>query len=304
MGIEYAVRRINKNDRAMHNHVLSREKQKPTGSPFVIGLKREEMVDLTIRNPYGRFRDGRPKVPESLLDELRKMTCEDLWDGLYAAGYHHQFDGDWITLCPEKKLIGRAVTAQFMPLRPDVDDRIQSRAARFGLQCAPNQQIIDSLEPYDVPVIDLFGKREGGSFVGDILATAIEVSTNTGLVVNGAVRDAGGIRTSKMPCYVRSVYPTPLHDVMLTGINIPIRIGMCTVMPGDIVLGDGEGVLFIPPETAHALVQRASKTARQHIWVKQKLLSKKYKTSELYPEPQTPEVKADCARFVKQAGSE
>ncbi len=258
------------------------------------------MIDLTIRNPFGRFQDGRPKVPDNILHELRDMTCEDLWVGLYLAGYRNQFDGDWITLCPERKLVGRAVTAQFMPLRPDIDERIKRRAALSGMQCAQNQQIIDSLEAHDVPVIDLFGKREGGTFVGDVLATAIHTSTNTGMVVNGAVRDVDAIRASKIPCYVRSTHPTPLHDVMLTGINIPIRIGMGTVVPGDIVFGDGEGVLFIPPEMAFGLVQRARSTARQHIWIKRKLASKKYKSSELYPEPRSPGLKADCARFLKK----
>src|SRR5262249_52182524 len=155
----------------------------------------------------------------------------------------------------------------------------------------PNQQVIDLLETGDVVVVDLFGKRAGGTFVGDILATAIYAATQTGMVVDGAVRDLEGISRIDMGGYVRGVHPTPIHQVMLTGINVPIRIGETTVMPGDVVFGDREGVYFIPPELVERVVACAHDAQAQDEWTKEKLLTGAYRSSELYPEPRRPELK-------------
>jgi regulator of RNase E activity RraA len=196
-------------------------------------------------------------------------------------------------LNPGRKLVGRALTAQFMPLRPDVNEIIQRDDNTGGPRLNANQQVIDLLREGDVLVVDLFGRREGGTFAGDILATAIAVATKTGMVINGAVRDLEGIRSLEMASYVRSVHPTPLHQVMLTGVNVPIRVGNTTVMPGDVVFGDREGVYFIPPHLAEKVVEGAQEMQAQDEWTKAKLMTGRYKSSDLYPTPQTDELKKD-----------
>lgn len=261
-------------------------------------LKR--MIEYSAGNPYERFPDGRPKVPDEIMRQLRTATAEDVWKVLHEAGYYNQYDGDWLLLNPERKLVGRAVTVQFMPARPDVNELLKRNAGCPGEGRGANQRVIDLLQEGDVIVVDLFGKRQGGTFVGDILATAIYAATKTGMVIDGAVRDIEGIRQCEMASYVRSFHPTPLHQVMLAGINLPIRIGMTTVMPGDIVFGDREGVYFIPPSLAAAVVAEAAEAQARDEWTKEKLMTGKYKSSDLYPEPRSAELKEEYERY-KQA---
>jgi 4-hydroxy-4-methyl-2-oxoglutarate aldolase len=263
----------------------------------------EQMLKYTAKNPYGRFPDGRPIVPDDVLQGLKPLCAEDVWKALYEAGHYNQFDGDWMILNPGRKLVGRALTAQFMPLRPDLNEVIQRHDKTGGPRLNANQQIIDLLREGDVVVVDLFGKREGGTFAGDILATAIAVATKAGMVIDGAVRDIEGIRSLEMASYVRSVHPTPLHQVMLTGVNVPIRIGNATVMPGDVVFGDREGVYFIPPHLAEKVVEGAQEMQAQDEWTKGKLMTGKYKSSDLYPTPQSAELKKDYEDFKRKKKS-
>jgi 4-hydroxy-4-methyl-2-oxoglutarate aldolase len=262
-------------------------------------LTAEQMIKYSARNPFGRFPDGRPKVPDEILQKLGSLSAEDVWKVLYEAGYHNQYDGDWMILNPRRKLVGRAVTAQFMPLRPDLNEALERDADANGLRQNANQQVIDLLQKGDVVVVDLFAKRAGGTFVGDILATAIYAATKTGIVVDGAVRDLEGICQIDMAAYVRAVHPTPLHQVMLTGINVPIRIGATTVMPGDVVFGDREGVYFIPPELAGKVVESAQEAQAQDEWTKEKLLTGRYKSSDVYPVPQSVELSEEYQDYKR-----
>src|SRR5437870_8694280 len=145
-------------------------------------------------------------------------------------------------------MVGRAFTVQFMPLRGDVDDVAQAKAKEHGLKRLMNQTAIDMLQPGDVLIGDLFGKKVNGTIVGDNLFYYVMKATHSGgLVVDGSIRDLNGISEIAMPAYFKAVDPTPIGNVMLTGINIPVRIGGVTVMPGDLVVGDREGVYFVPP---------------------------------------------------------
>ena len=238
------------------------------------------------------FPDGRPKVPDQILEKVKDLSAEEAWGVLSAAKYQNQFAGGFRLLHPGKKLVGRVVTAQFMPLRPDVADVADADAKAKGMTKSNNQRVIDLLQPGDVVVVDLFGKIEGGTFVGDNLATAIFSATNTGFIVDGAIRDLEGIHPLDMAAYFRGVHPTPIANVMLTGINIPIRIGEATVMPGDVVLGDREGVYFIPPHLVEEILNKADITHIHDEWTKNKFLTGKYKSSDLYSTPSRSKVEA------------
>jgi Demethylmenaquinone methyltransferase len=168
-------------------------------------LSRDQLVKYTAENPFDRFPDGRPKVPDSLLEKVKGLSIEEIWTVLPGKGYSHQFSGDMKIMHPELKLVGRAVTLQFMPMRPDLQK--VNDPASGGPRIAPHQRFIDALQPGDVAVVDLFGKIEGGTIVGDNLATAIWNATKTGLVVDGAVRDLEGIFPIGMPVYYRGVHP-------------------------------------------------------------------------------------------------
>ncbi len=217
--------------------------------------------------------------------------------------FRNQYEGNWHILHPDKRLVGRAVTAQFMPYRPDVGDvaEAHARARGNGLdRDSANQRVIDTLQPGDVLVVDLFGKIDDGTIVGDNLATAIFAASKTGFVVDGAVRDLDGISAIDMSAYFRGVHPTPIGNVMLTGVNVPIRIGNATVMPGDVVFGDREGVYFIPPQLVKKVLDKADETHIHDEWTKMKLLTGKYKSSEIYPTPRDPALKKEYEEYLKK----
>ena len=211
----------------------------------------EQRVQFTPGWHGDRFPDGRPKVPENLLVRLQDVTADEAWDVLQEAGYRNQFESGWKVLNPGQRLVGRVVTAVFMPLRPDVDSVIQVNGKKEARVGGENSWVIDILQPGDVLVVDLFGKIRYGTFAGDNLSTAIYAKSHNGLIVNGAVRDVSGIEQIRgFQCYVRGVDPSALENTMLMGINTPIRIGDVTVMPGDVAVGDPEGITFIPPQLA------------------------------------------------------
>ena len=263
-------------------------------------LTHDQMIEYTKTNPFDRFADGRPKVPDALLEKCKDLSAEEVWAVLPERNFRNQYEGNWQILHPEKKLIGRAVTAQFMPYRPDVAEVAEQAARAKGLGHNSNQRVIDSLQPGDVLVVDLFSKIENGTIVGDNLATAIYAETKTGLVVDGAVRDLEGIFPIGMPLYSRGAHPTPIGNVMLTGVNVPIRIGNATVMPGDVVFGDREGIYFIPPQFLKEILDKADITHIHDEWTKMKLLTGKYKSSEIYPSPSDPALKKEYEEYLKQ----
>jgi 4-hydroxy-4-methyl-2-oxoglutarate aldolase len=266
----------------------------------VFTFNREQLIEYTAQNPFPRFADGRPKVPDNLLEKCKDLSAEEVWAVLPGEKYRNQYEGNWMIVHPERRLVGRAVTAQFMPERPDVSGTSEAKAVAKGLGHNANQRVIDTLQPGDVLVVDLFGKIENGTMVGDNLATAIYGATKTGLVVDGAIRDLDGIHPLDMSVYVRGVHPTPIGNVMLTGFNVPIRIGNATVMPGDVVFGDREGVYFIPPHLVKKVLERAEETHVHDEWTKMKFETGKYKSSEIYPSPSDPALKKEYEEYLKK----
>lgn len=214
-------------------------------------FSKEQRIEFTPAWQGDRFPDGRPNVPDDVLARLKDVTADEAWDVLQDAGYKNQFEGGWKVINPGQRLVGRVVTAVFMPHRPDVDSVIRANGKKENRIGDENSWIIDILRPGDVLVVDLFGKIRYGTIVGDNLSTAIYAKSHNGLIVNGAVRDVTGIEAIHgFQCYVRGVDPSALENVMLTGINVPIRIGDVSVMPGDIAIGDPEGITFVPPQLA------------------------------------------------------
>jgi 4-hydroxy-4-methyl-2-oxoglutarate aldolase len=226
-------------------------------------FSKDQRVEFTPEWHGERFADGRPSVPDSVLARLKDVTADEAWDVLQDAHYRNQFEGNWKVINPGQRLVGRVVTAVFMPLRPDVDSVIRANGKKEKRIGDENSWIIDILQPGDVLVVDLFGQIRYGTIIGDNLATAIYSKSHNGLIVNGAVRDVTGIQEIPgFQVYTRGVDPSALENVMLTGINVPIRIGDVTVMPGDIAIGDPEGVTFVPPQLAEKL---ADETEMDHM---------------------------------------
>ncbi len=264
-------------------------------------LPREQMIELTAQNPFERFPDGRPKVPDALIERARALSAEEVFAVLPKEGFRNQYEGGFRVLHPAMKLAGRAFTLQFMPVRPDLDGVINARAKAAGLPRLYNQTAIDMLQPGDVLVVDLFGQQEGGTIVGDNLFYYIMKTTkNGGLVVDGAIRDLEGISRMDMPAYFRDVHPSPIGNVMISGINVPVRIGKATVMPGDLVFGDSEGVYFVPPALVQKVVDNADEVHVHDEWTRKKFDEGKYKSSEIYGTPRDPELKKEYEEYLKK----
>jgi 4-hydroxy-4-methyl-2-oxoglutarate aldolase len=267
----------------------------------LVKFSKQELIDYTAQNPFGRLPDGRPRVPDDLLERARGLSSEEIWEVLEDKGYHNQYADGFQVLHPDKTMVGRALTVQFMPLRSDVNQIAKTKAKDEGIPRLTNQTAIDRLESGDVLVVDLFGKKVDGTIVGDNLFYYVNVATHGGgLVVDGSVRDLDGISEIAMPAYFRSVDPTPIGNVMLTGINVPIRLGGVTVMPGDLVVGDREGVYFIPPQFVQEVLDRADEIHIHDEWTKMKFAEGKYKSSEIYDSPSDPKLQQEYREYLKK----
>jgi 4-hydroxy-4-methyl-2-oxoglutarate aldolase len=221
------------------------------------GFSVEHLRKYTAANPYERLPDGRPAVPDYWLERLRQASTTLAHDVLSEHGYDHQFEGGWMNHEPALKLVGRAFTAQFLPDRPDVMSISEADSKARGEDEHPTKRVIDMLSVGDVLVADIMGRVEKGQFGGDNLILGLFMRTGRGFVVHGSFRDLDGVVHHGMPVFVRGYHPGIRGDAMLTGVNTPIRIGKATVMPGDVVLGDRTGVVFIPPHLVQAVADEA-----------------------------------------------
>ncbi|MEM7801315.1 MAG: RraA family protein [Chloroflexota bacterium] len=262
----------------------------------------KEMNALTDQNPFERFDDGRPKVPGDLLERMKLVTIEEAWVVLRQHGYHRQFEGSWKETHPGKILVGRAVTAQFLPHRPDYHAAIQQAGeaegrAKIGGQ---NNWVIKILEEGDVMVVDIFGKIKDGTVIGDNLGTAIDSQTKAGAVIDGGIRDYTGLmQLENANFFMRGVDPTAIADVTLAGINIPIRIGEVTILPGDVVLGTPTGVIFIPPHLVEEVVETSENIRVRDEFGKLRLSQGKYTSGEIDVPDWRKEIEADFQAWLK-----
>ena len=256
---------------------------------------------LTPNSPFGRRDDGRPETPDDLIERLKLVTNDEAWGVIEKRnGYHYQFEGDWMHFQPDVPLTGRVVTASYVPIRPDLNEVVQSIGASEGRSGGQNTWIIDQLQPGDVLVVDLFGKIEDGTFIGDNLATAARARTGTGMIINGGIRDS--LRVNELtdfPVYCRGVHPSAIYNVTLTQVNGPIRIGNATVMPGDAVLGTRAGVTFVPPHLLQEVVEYSEDTRQRDVFGKQRLAEGAYTSGEIDVSVWADHIEADYIEWVK-----
>ena len=267
----------------------------------LVTFTKQDLADYTAQSTFDRLPDGRPKVPDDLLERARELSSEEVWAVLEEKGFRNQYADGFQILHPEKPMVGRAFTVQFMPERPDVSKVASAKAKERGLGSLTNQLAIDMLQPGDVLIVDLFGKKVNGTIVGDNLFYYIMKATHSGgMVVDGSIRDLNGISEIAMPAYFKSVDPTPIGNVMLTGINVPVRIGGVTVMPGDLVVGDREGVYFLPPHLVKEVLDRADEIRIHDEWTKKKFDEMKYKSREIYSTPSDPALLQEYKEYLKK----
>ncbi len=228
-----------------------------------LNLSREEIIQYTPEWEGERYPDGRPKVPDDILERMKLVTLEEAWAICRNNGFSHQYEDGWMMIHPDQVLVGRALTSMWMPGRPDVNNVIYEVGKKDGRIGATNAWPVDMLQQGDVYVSDHFGLKQDGPSIGDNVGIAIHTNSGNGIVYDGTVRDLDGLKELEgFTSFIRDHHPshhfgTPgnrLNSTMV-GINCPTRIGSVLVMPGDIVLGRQGGIVFIPPHLAEQVVK-------------------------------------------------
>lgn len=249
-----------------------------------VGSSPEYVKALTSEWKGERFPDGRPKVPDSFLERLKNISIEEAWGVLRNKGYHNQFESSWQIINPDEPMTGRVVTAQYMPLRPDLEKYVKEKGKAEGRaqQGGTNSWPIDVLIDGDVYVADSYGKIIDGTLIGDNLGNSIYAKSKRGVVFNGSVRDQEGLSEIKgFNGWIKGQDPSYIMQMSLVSINAPIRIGRATVLPGDVVLAKKYGVVFIPAHLVEELVITSEVTALRDEFGHLRLKEGKYKPGEI-----------------------
>ena len=235
-------------------------------SPAVAQIRqtKEQILFYTSEWKGERFPDGRPKVADNLLERALDVSIEDVWDYLRGQGYVNQFEAGWQALHPDKPFAGRALTAQFMPRRPDMAAAVAAEGKAEGRVSGTNSWVINELKMGDTMVADGYGKVIEGTLIGSNLGSGIAAHTHSGFIFDAGIRDAEENREiANLNGFYRGYDPSAWAQMQLTGINVPVRIGRAVVLPGDLVLAKRDGVIFIPAALAGAAINKAEFTNLQ-----------------------------------------
>lgn len=260
---------------------------------------KDQIITLTSEWKGERFDDGRPKVSDQVLERLKNVSIEEAWGILRNKGYQNQFEGDWMILNPDSVMTGRVVTAQYMPLRPDMDKMIKDTGKAEGRIGATNSWPIDVLKSGDVYVADSYGKIVDGTLIGDNLGNSIFAKSKRGVIFYGSVRDMEGLYEIRgFNAWVKGQDPSYIQQMMLTGINVPIRIGRATVLPGDVVLAKRAGTIFIPAQLVDELVINSEFIQLRDQFGHQRLREGKYTPGQIDTK-WTETIKDDFLNWIK-----
>ena len=265
-----------------------------------VGSSPEYIKSITSEWKGERFPDGRPKVSDNLLARLKNISIEEAWGVLRNKGYRNQFEGNWIVINPDSAMTGRVVTAQYMPLRPDLQKYIKDKgvADKRSPKGGTNSWPIDVLVEGDVYVADSYGKIEDGTLIGDNLGNSIYAKSKRGVIFYGSVRDQEGISEIKgFNGWIKGQDPSYIDQMMLTSINAPIRIGRAIVLPGDVVLAKKYGTIFIPAYLVEELVLTSEFTELRDQFGHQRLREGKYTPGEI-DSSWSEEIKKDFLNWV------
>lgn len=248
---------------------------------FAQTISKEELIFLTSEWKGERFPDGRPKLPDDLLVRAKYIMIDDAWTVLQNEGYLNQFEGKW-NMVNDSAIIGRAVTAMYLPSRPDLEKNIKDRGGKQGRKGNTNSWPIDILTKGDVYVADAFGKIGGGPIMGATLANSIYSKSGNGVIFDGAARDLQELRMMKgFNAFVRDFHPSFTVEMVLMGLNTAIRIGGAIVLPGDLVIAQKEGVLFVPAHLAEQVVSTSEFVVRKDKFGFEMVRTNRFSTGEI-----------------------
>lgn len=278
------------------------EKTKERRADEYVITSKEGVMRCTAKWTGERLADGRPKVSDDILKRMRNVPVTMAWTILTNAGYRNCFENanGWVVIHPDEAIVGRVLTAQYMPQQPDLNAAIMRQGKAEGRIGNFNSWPIDMLQKGDVYVADGFGKIVDGTLIGDNLGNSIYAKSGNGVIFNAGVRDQEGLEEIKgFNAWHKGADPSFLKEEMLTGINVPIRIGRAVVCPGDIVLAKREGMVFIPPQLAEKVVMDSEAITLKDMFGHQRLREGKYTPGQI-DSRWTPEIQNDFRAWLKE----
>ncbi|WP_431784647.1 fumarylacetoacetate hydrolase family protein [Streptomyces chumphonensis] len=204
--------------------------------------------------------DDGPALDEDLARDLRALATATLSSQLRKRGLQHMTIDGVRPTDPGAKLVGTAHTLRYLPLREDL-------FATFGGGMNAQKRAVEELRPGQVLVMDARRDPTAGT-IGDILALRAKVRGAAGVVTDGALRDSAAVAALGLPTYYAAEHPAVLgrrHVPWDTG--VPIACGGALVQPGDILVGDADGVVVVPPDLATELVADCLEQERQERFI-------------------------------------
>jgi regulator of RNase E activity RraA len=258
----------------------------------ITSITKEKLIRLTPNWKGERFPDGRPKVPDYVLEKIKDVSFEEALNACTRARYNTVFEkfenGNWKIMHPGTPLVGRAVTEMFIPGRSEFETVIVEDGTKEGKRGESRTWLVTQMVEGDVLVVGCFGKIGSASLVGDnYAATMIGLAgPGRGVIMDSSLHDSEIIDKFPNTNFVyRDWDITYASNVSLLGINIPTLIGKSTVMPGDVVYVDprGRGMLFIPPQIAQQLADRGPQISDLETkYMNDSLMAKKYPMLEVH----------------------
>lgn len=224
---------------------------------------------------------------------LSKVTTATITYLLAARGEQNTFMLGVSPLDPETKVVGRARTLRFLPARGP------KQSGAGGGEDNPQRLAIESIQPGDILVIDSGGDVSGGGVIGDILSARIRYLGGLAVVTDGAVRDTAQIREVGLPVWIRGVHGDGYNrGLYAADYDLPIRCAGVTVIPGDFIVADADGVVVIPPEYAAEVATVGFDKERQESWIREKIGIHGYPSTTAYPP--NDDVLREYEKFAKE----
>jgi 4-hydroxy-4-methyl-2-oxoglutarate aldolase len=227
---------------------------------------------------------GRPRVTDEQLAKMKALPIEAMWGAVQGKGYRFCFVNHLKLTQPGVKMVGRALTMRYLPVRPDLDEGVRQLAKEGNWDYQYNVRAGEDGRPGDIAVVELGGAVDRATFMGDMTGLAMKLAGVRGVVVDGGIRDLSEFLPMKdFPTYYAGAHASAMADQVGVEWNAPVRIGQVTVLPGDVVVGDEEGVLFFPPQLADDVIKAAENTVYTEEFKREMMHSGKYRTRDIYP---------------------
>ncbi len=228
------------------------------------------------------LRPTRPDVTQEQLDALKELQLEDIWSALgeYRVNYVRGFKGAQ----PGQRLVGRALTMRFLPPRPDLVRAVDRLAEEGDWDRRYYARAAEEARPGDVVVAELGGEN-GHILFGGMGALGIKLQGAAGAVIDGGSRDLAELQGDDFKDFPVFARFFDVHTTSWLGVewNTPVRIGGVSVLPGDVVVADEGGVLFVPPEVVPSVLESAAAREALEDHERELLRSRMHRFRDVYP---------------------